>query len=122
MSSGAFDDVLYEANDGKFYNARVQPETLTLTLGGLPNTQGAGPVTPGLPSARISGGRRRYGVFMRGVRVEITTSGTSGLDVGSIITLPCLNPEIFEGATKGVVGTYNGANVRVKGQVAEKIS
>ena len=121
MSSGPFDDVLYEANDGKFFPAKVQPETLTLTLGGTPNASGAGPVTSGLPSARISGGRRGYGAFMRGVRIRVTAAGTSGLAVGSVITLPILTPEAFETAGKRQTGTYNGATVISLGTIPELI-
>ena len=121
MSSGPFDDVIYEANSGLFYAARVQPETLGLTLGGTANAAGAGPVTPGLPSARISGGRRSYGVFMRGVRVVVTAAGTSDLSVGSVITLPLLTPDAFATAGRGATGTYNGATVRSLGTIPERI-
>ncbi len=124
MSTGSFVDSIYRSNkpDQNLHPIRVQPETLTLTLGGTENTAPAGPATSEL-RAFSSSRKRRGAVNARKVGLEVTASGPNGYLLGSQIYVPWLNPATFYDVTleDDVTGTYNGASVRVIGSSEEKI-
>jgi len=120
MSSGPFTDTRYAADSGDVYGITVQPETLSLTIATVANDPPAGPVDQPV-LARVSGSRRGYGVFARTARVRVTAAGTSGLTIGSVITLPLLNGDIYDVARKPNTGTYNTATVAVVGRSPERI-
>ena len=120
MSNGPFQDSKYAADDDTVYGIKVQPETLSLTINSVQNDPPAGAVT-GDVLARVTGSRRGYGVFARVGRFRITASGTSGLAVGRVITLPLLNGDIYDECKKPNTGTYNTASVAVVGRSGEVI-
>lgn len=120
MSAGAFTNSRYTADDGTIYPIRVQPETLALTLGGTANTAPTGAVT-GKIRARTSGGRRRYGVHARKVAIRFTGAVPDGYAANSIITLPILQPALYNALVSGgTTGTYLGNAVEVVYKTAEK--
>lgn len=119
MSSGSFVRSRYETNQGSVAPIRIQPETLGLTLATVANTAPTEALTPGFPSAKVSGSRRQIGLSARRVRIEVTAAGTSGLSVGSIIALPWLRQATYEAIPDGATGTYNGATVLFLGRQAE---
>lgn len=124
MSTGSFEDSIYQSNkpDNNLHPIRVQPETLTLTLGGQANAAPGGPTTSELRA--FSSSRKRKGaVNARKVGIEITASGPQGYLVGSQIYVPWLDPATFYDVTleDNVTGTYNGASVKVIGSSEEKI-
>lgn len=121
MSSGPFTLTRYTTDNGDIAPIRVQPETLGLVLGGTTNAAPSGTPTPGFPSARISGSRRRAGINARRVRIRVTAAGTSGLSVGSVITLPWLQQTGFAALARGVTGTYNTATVQFVGKTSEAL-
>lgn len=107
MSAGDFIEAFYQTDSGKITTCRIQPETLTLTLNAIANTSPSGPPEAGLPSAKVSGGRREFGINARLVRVRFTGTLPPGYSGGkSILTLPVLTLNTYLGYTKGQTGTY----------------
>lgn len=108
MSAGDFlTDALYQTDSGIITTIRIQPETLTLTLNAVANAAPTGPAQPGIPSAKVSGGRREIGINARLIRVRFTGTLPPGYSGGkSIITLPVLASSVFAGYSKGQTGTY----------------
>lgn len=127
MSAGNFvKGAIYQDDFGNLYPIRVQPETLTLTIGGVANDQAAGPLPPNLPSVSVSRGRQANGVNARLVRIEFTTITPPGYASSGTITLPVLTSTAFAAYSKDAVGTYtlNGTayDVRSGGRTPEKIN
>ena len=118
MSAGDFlTNAVYETNDGNLVSIRIQPETLTLTLNTVANSQLAGPIDPSYPSAKVSGGRRTLGINARKVRVKFTGALPPGYSGGKdTISLPVLTLAVFTGYGKGQTGTYtlNGTDYDVE--------
>jgi hypothetical protein len=106
MSSGAFDRSKYEDDLGNIWGIRVQPETQTLVLGGVTNTEPAGATTPRFPSATVSGNRRKVGVNARLCRIQFTTTTPSGYLATGTISLPVLTLAAKAAFVKDAVGTY----------------
>lgn len=122
MSAGNFDRSKYVGDDGvSIYPVRIQPETLALTLGGTANAAVAGAVTEKV-SARVSGGRRTLGISCRKVRFQFTAEPPEGYEAGRVLTLPILQPALFQSIAKGTTGTYLGVAVEVLGKTPEYIN
>jgi len=119
MAIGAFSLSKYEDNAGKIRGIRVQPETITLTIGGQANTAPTGDIDTA-PRAKVSGSRRSYGVHARKVTVRLTAAGNSGA-IGSTISLPWLDPGTFADLVELSTGTYNGSACVLVGTSPEKI-
>jgi hypothetical protein len=121
MSAGAFaTGAKYEADDGKIYNVRVQPETLEANVGGA-NGSPTGAVTSGLPSAQVGSGRKTIGVHCRGVRLRFTESVPDGYKPNSIVFIPILVKSRWDAVSRGSAGVYLGLEVTVVGKVPEVI-
>ncbi len=124
MSSGQFTNTFYQGDDGETYNIRVQPETLTLSIGGTANDAPSGPATAD-QQVKVSASRNEFGVKARKIRVRVTSAGTSGLTVGGVISLPWLDPNTFVDVTRPgrQTGTYrDGAAVEVVGGTGESFT
>lgn len=123
MSSGRFQDVFYELsaeNGGGKALARVQPETLAATIGGVANIAAGGPATiPG--SAVISRGRRSNGINMRYVTLAWVGEPPVGYE-GLTVKIPVLTPATFTAWIKGGTGTYLATPVKVAGRTSEKVN
>lgn len=124
MSTGAFVESRYQNGlDGGIHPIRVQPETLTLNIGGVANAAPAGPVDNALRA--FSGSRRRRGaVNARKVGLLITASGANGYEEGSTVYVPVLVAANLASylIPANQTGTYNGATVRVIGSSPERIN
>lgn len=108
MSAGSPITAKYQDGNGVVRPIRIQPETLTLTLNGVANDETADPLVSGVPSAKVSGGRRSIGVNARLVRFIITAATPPpGYKAGSPISLPVLTPTSFAAYSRGQTGTYN---------------
>lgn len=105
MSSGVFENVNYELNNGTILTCRVQPETKSLTLGGVANDPPAGTPVNGYGSVRISGGNRQIGIKARSVTIKFTAT-KAGYKEGSSIRLPVFDPAVWAQYAKGQTGTY----------------
>lgn len=126
MSAGTYlQDGKYETDGGTVVAARIQPETITLTLNSVANALPTGTVTPGLPSAKVSGGRREFGINARLVRIRFTDTLPPGYAMNGILTLPVLTTAAFNAYDKAQTGTYTlegtDYNVRFVGKTAETI-
>lgn len=119
MSQGFFIDTRYEADNGSIYPIRVQPETITLVVGGTINAPPAGAIDQ-FSSARVSGGRRRIGVKARQIRFVFVGAAPDGYEDGSILTLPILTRALYNAIpTTGATGTYLGSTIRVVGKSSQ---
>jgi len=121
MSAGQFLRGFYTTDSGEVAGIRTQPETaaLALTPGGT-NVIPAGPAT--LPTrARVSGGRRRYGIKARTVTIVFTGAVPDGYKPDSPITLPVFTPTVYNAIVPDATGTYLGSSVRVVGKSPETI-
>lgn len=95
MSAGPFVNAFYESEtEGEVLGVRVQPETLTLTVGGVSNADPGGPATQKV-GALVGGSRRRRGIHTRRVRVIFTTT-PDGYKVGGVCSYPVLNQALWE--------------------------
>lgn len=121
MSSGVFTLASYGAdNTDRVYPIKVQPETLTLSIGAATNAAAGGAITEEV-SARVSGSRRSIGLHARTVRVRFTGTAPTGYETGGTITLPILTPTVYAGIKRGDTGTYLGATVQVVGKSPEVV-
>ena len=123
MSSGVFETSKYETNQGNIAPCRVQPETLTATIGGTANDAPAGSVTAGFPSANMRGGRTENGITARKIRIGIPTGGTPPTDYsGDPLYIPVMTEALWDAASKGDVVVYLGANWEVLSKVPEYVN
>lgn len=105
MSSGVFENVNYELDNGTILTCRVQPETQELVIDGTTNAPPTGTPTAGLGSVRISGGNRQIGIKARSVTIKFTAT-KAGYKEGSSIRLPIFSKSVWDGIAKGQTGTY----------------
>lgn len=120
MSAGGFDLTKYEADDGKIFPIRVQPETVAATLGGEANDPPAGAVGSGLPSAIARGGKRVIGVKARRVTVRFATPPT-GYKAGQLLQIPVLQKDTYLGLALNDAVSYLSATGVIVGKTAETI-
>lgn len=125
MSAGQTVTVAYESGDAIFFPIRIQPETESLTLNGVVNAAPANPVGEGLPSARVSTGRRSFGVNARLIRFRFTGAVPPGYKENGVLTLPVLQAATYSAYSKTQTGTYtlNGTDYAVEyvGKTPESI-
>lgn len=121
MSNGPFTLTFYETDLANIATIRVQPETLTLTIGTTANAPVSGPSTAGFPSAQTSQSRRALGVNARRVRCVYEAGASAGLP-GLSITLPWLDPATFATISEGESGTYNGEPIQLRTKSGEEIN
>ncbi len=120
MSSGAFNIEGYESTaTGQIHPIRVQPETLTLTLGGNTNDAPGGAIDSPI-SAQVSQGARSLGLNARMVTITWEDAAPTNYKASGTISLPWLAEAGFSELIKGVTGTYLGSDVRVVGTRPEK--
>lgn len=119
MSSGAFEDGKYISNAGDIYPCRAQPESKALSLGGVANSYPAA-ATDQPNSARLKSSNKRIGVNARSVRVQLTAT-LDGYKDDAILTIPVFQASVWEGYTKGQVGTYLSTAVKFVGKSPESI-
>jgi len=106
MSAGNFIDEIYVTDANIPFNVSVQPETLSLTLNGVANTGGTGPIIPGNPSASVSGSKRKIGVNCRNVRFRFTGTLPPGYASNRTLTLPVFTLATYTAYDKQQTGTY----------------
>lgn len=119
MSAGRFTRSKYQADDGTILSIRVQPETLTASLGAT-NSAPTGSVD-GLGSAKARGGRREIGVKARRVSVAFTGSPPTDYAENTVLQIPVLTLATYNATAIGSTGTYLGSPVTVVGKTAESV-
>ena len=99
MSAGAFVRARYQASYGKgreIHPIRVQPETVTLDVGGVTNALPEDAISNPI-SALVSRGRRSRGLIVRTVTIQAPISDQpDGYLPGGLTTLPCLTETFFQ--------------------------
>lgn len=122
MSSGIFENTFYESNElGTTHPIRTQPETLSLTLGGVANEAPAGTGAIA-PSAQVSQGKRKLGLNARTVTIQLTAALT-GYKPGGYIRVPWLIESTYGPLVKKVtLGTYLGTACRLVGKSPETVN
>lgn len=116
MSAGQFLRSFYQLDNGEVARARVQPETIA----GF-NAAPAGPATvPG--SARMGGGRRRFGINARFITAAWSGAAPTGYDADGVIRIPILTPASYNAIELGDTLTYLGGTLEVIGKTGEKVS
>lgn len=113
MSAGTFETGKYADNVGNVWECRVQPETKGLTLGGVANAYTADAATADLPTLPVNvSSRRKFGIKMRSVTVELTADGTGDVadyeGTGTRFTIPVFQASVWDGFAKSQSGTYLG--------------
>lgn len=111
MSAGNFTEGKYQADDGKVWRIKCQPETTALTLNSVQNDFPATALTVGLPRLKISTSRRKQGVRPRYVSVELTANGTGKTEeykAGTRHDIVVFDPDVFVNYSLGETGTYQG--------------
>ena len=112
MSAGAPVISSYETNAGNVHPIRIQPETLTLTVGSVDpavvNTPTADPINREV-TAYASYRRTRYGVNGRQVRFQFASGSTpAGYEPGSTISYVGLTQAFLNAANAtGATGTVD---------------
>jgi len=119
MSQGKFTSSKYAADSGKIYSIRVQPETLTATIGGTANAAPAGAVDQEV-SAKVSKGNRGIGIKPRSVTVRWDAAPT-GYDPNSLVRIPILTQAVYTAAVKGAVVDYNDGTGKVVSKSPERV-
>lgn len=122
MSAGTYDTTKYEmdaTNGGYILKARVQPETLAATDGTNANDAPAGDIdAPG--SAKVSKGKREFGVGMRKVVLELTGTAPDGYS-GDDVVIPVLTPATYTAWSIGTEITYLETTWEVKERYPESV-
>lgn len=113
MSAGTFEVGKYEDSSGNIWECRVQPETKGLTLDSVSNAYPTGDPTADLPTLPVNiSSRRKFGIKMRTVTIELTEDGTAETadyqGTGTRFTIPVFDPAVWSGYAKGETGTYLG--------------
>lgn len=119
MSAGAFVRSKYESDEGSIHPIKVQPETLSATLGGANSPPAADTDTD--ISARVTGGNRELGLRARSVSVKFTATPPDGYKEDQVYRIPILTPARWDAITKSTTGTYLGVACQVVGKTPENV-
>jgi hypothetical protein len=121
MSAGPFTNTFYTSNANFVHPIRVQPETLSLSIGGQANSAPTGPANAGTGFVRISGSKRTYGITPRKVAIRFTGTPPTGYSVNQIYRIPVLIPGHYQAYVepKLQTGTYLGVACQVVGKSEE---
>lgn len=106
MSAGAFTRGKYQDDNTVIHPIRVQPETIAATFGTTANIEPSGSIDDGVPSAKVSGGRRQFGVNARFAVIAFTSDPPTGYKLNSPIKIPILTLSTYAGISKGQTVDY----------------
>lgn len=121
MSAGNFVNAIYVTDNGDKVPIKVQPETLTATVGGGANASGAAPADAGFPSADSSRSKKSIGIHARTVSLKFTATSPTGYAANSILRIPVMTQAAWTAATKGSVVNYLGVAGVVTGRSPEYV-
>lgn len=119
MSSGVFTNSRYETNAGAIHRIRVQPETLTASIGSA-NAAPTGTIDSA-GTVRVGGGNREFGIKARSVTLRWTTNPPGGYAENQYIRLPILTETLYDSINLGDTGTYLSTGVTVVGKNPERV-
>lgn len=121
MSAGVFTRSRYTTDAGIVVPIRVQPETLTATLGASANSGSTNDVTPGYPRATVSKSRRSIGIHARTVTLKFTGTAPTGYAANQTYTIPVMSRTVWLTLSEGVTCTYLTVAAEVVSVNPEKI-
>jgi hypothetical protein len=111
MSAGVFTITKYAASYGnadQVHPIRVQPETITASIGGTANSAPTAAQNNPI-QCRVSGGRRQIGLSARYIVIRFPATGQpTGYAPSGTTRIPALQEAFYNAATKGVAITYQG--------------
>lgn len=123
MSAGRFTKTFYQAQYDtlKIYKCIVQDSTLLADVGGTVNDPATGPATEPF-TATISTNKRRKGIRMRGVAIQLPdTGGPTGYAPGGIIIIPALTPAFYLAASLATTITYLATTCQISYLLPEEV-
>ena len=120
MSAGVFEQGVYEADSGELHVIRYQPETSQATFQTVPNSINAGAATSPF-WAKITKGKREYGLNVRKVRCRWTGSAPTGYKATGTFEIVVFQPSVFNGITINSGGLYLGEGIQVIGKTSESV-
>jgi hypothetical protein len=121
MSAGVFEKGKYEANDGKVWPVRVQPETKAFTDGTNANVYAVGSITQGIGRLGLRKGSKQLGLHPRTVSFVFTGTPPTGYKAGARQILPVFTQAAWDAYLDGNTGTYLGAPIEIVGKFPEFI-
>lgn len=124
MSAGVFTIIGYEADYGDgtaVHPIKIQPETLSLTIGGVTNAGSAVSNITNPISAQVSRSRRALGLHPRMVSFEFTATPPATYAPNQTLRLPILTKDMKDVSTLGATGTYQGVAIRVVSNYAPEV-
>lgn len=126
MSAGGFTGSLYETDSGSIVPITVQPETLEMNFGGVLNELGSSTVvSPGWPTATVSGGRRGRGrIYARTITMVLIDQGSPpvGYQPNGRLRIPVVSEALWDSISRGSQVDYLNLTYRVTGKQDEKIT
>lgn len=127
MSAGKFVKSSYEEDNGTIHPIKVQPETLTTSLGGAPNvvpsTAGDNVVRSKI-SAKVSKTNKEIGLRPRMVAITfppVDGAQPDGYAVGATVKIPVLDKDTWDGLSEGDSATYLTKAGRISSTIPENI-
>lgn len=124
MSSGLFTTSFYEASYGdgdQVHPIKVQPETLTATVGIIANESTATATTSPI-SALVSRSRVARGLNARIIYLQVTGTPPTNYAPGSRTKIPVMTAEFYaEAIAPGAEITYLATTWKVIGSSVEKV-
>lgn len=122
MSAGPFIETTYESNQGTLYPARVQQETLDMTIDGVANSPAAGPIPAGVPSANMRGSRRQNGITARSVSLKLPPNAPPPTGyTGDNLVVPVLTASLWAAISRSSTVVYLDTTWRVAGTQPEEV-
>lgn len=124
MSAGAFVITKYAASYGdadQIHPIRVQPETITASIGGTTNAAPAGAINNPI-QCRVSGGKRAIGLLARYVTIKFpATDQPTNYQAGGTTRIPALTTTFYNAAVRGATVTYLNATCKVVSRSRERV-
>lgn len=124
MSAGAFTISKYAASYGdgtSIHPIRIQPETLTASIGGTANAAPSGAINNPI-QCRVSGGKRQIGLLARYITIQFPSTGQpSTYQAGGTTRIPALTETFYNLAVKGAAITYLTVSCTVVSRSRERV-
>lgn len=126
MSAGKFIKSTYEADNGVTHPIKIQPETVTASLGGAPNVipaKGTG-LNNSKISAKVSKGKREIGLGPRMVAIsfpDVVGSTPETYEVGTTLYIPVLTKALWDALSEGDEATYLNKSGTIAATLPESV-
>ena len=123
MSAGNFNNYNYIDDNGVTHFVRLQPETLSLDIGGVVNNEPTATPDEFTYTLNTKESRKKNGIHAREINIRLTADGGAGKLVeyaaGTTHAITWLDPTTFPSVVKNQTGTYQGIPCVVVSPVKE---